>query len=177
MLDGSENEARGYIIKPFRSVLSFNISFSYDIALAMSITALEAQQVSVHLYADVVANCILIYDHMSTLPEEITFIWCRPKAFSAILFFVNRYVALLANIFYLFSNFLPISNKRFVFQVLQYLLSCSTKASCSKYLLANQVLLVSQQVFICIVLFLRTYALYGVAGACLNGWQSSVSLL
>ncbi|KAG2358154.1 hypothetical protein BDR07DRAFT_307665 [Suillus spraguei] len=54
-----------------------------------------------------------IYDHISTLPEEMAFIWCRPKALSAMLFFVNRYVALLVNIFYLFSDFLPISDKLF----------------------------------------------------------------
>ncbi|KAG1811820.1 uncharacterized protein BJ212DRAFT_1373352, partial [Suillus subaureus] len=65
----------------------------------------------VYLYAIVVANCILIYDYIATLPEEIAFIWCRPKALSAMLFLVNRYVALLGNIFGLLSDFLPISNE------------------------------------------------------------------
>ncbi|KAG2035087.1 hypothetical protein BDR03DRAFT_541633 [Suillus americanus] len=100
-------------IKPFRSCSSLNTSSSYDIAFVMYTTDLEAQQMLVYLYAIVVANCILIYDHIATLPEEIAFIWCRPKALSAMLFLVNRYVALLGNIFGLFSEFLPVSNKLF----------------------------------------------------------------
>ncbi|KAG0702180.1 hypothetical protein DFH29DRAFT_511822 [Suillus ampliporus] len=55
---------------------------------------------------------ILIYDHMVTLPEEIAFIWCRPKALSAMLFLLNRYVALLGNICSLFIGFLLQSDKR-----------------------------------------------------------------
>lgn len=50
---------------------------------------------------------ILIYDHMMTLPEEIAFIWCHPKMLSAMFFLVNRYIALIANIFGLFIDFLP----------------------------------------------------------------------
>ncbi|KAG1763309.1 hypothetical protein EDD22DRAFT_1023316 [Suillus occidentalis] len=50
---------------------------------------------------------ILIYDHMVTLPEEITFIWCHPKMLSAMFFLVNRYVALIGNIYGLFIDFLP----------------------------------------------------------------------
>ncbi|KAG2028447.1 hypothetical protein BDR03DRAFT_1078962, partial [Suillus americanus] len=60
-----------------------------------------------HLYAVLVANSILIYDHMVTLPEEITYVWCRPKILSAVLFLINRYVALVGNIFGLFIDFLP----------------------------------------------------------------------
>lgn len=50
---------------------------------------------------------ILIYDHMVTLPEEITFIWCHPKMLSAMFFLANRYVALIGNIYGLFIDFLP----------------------------------------------------------------------
>lgn len=155
---GKENEARRYIIKLFRSILSFNTHFSYDIAFTMSITNLEAQQVSVYLYTDVVAICILIYDHISTLPEEIAFIWYRPKTLSATLFFINRYVALLSNISHMLGDFLPISNK-----------------SCSKYLLAREMLIRFQQTLICIILFLRTYALYGRSKRLLK-WMVIISL-
>ncbi|KAG2068541.1 hypothetical protein BDR04DRAFT_1143806 [Suillus decipiens] len=72
-------------------------------------------------------RCILIYDHISTLPEEIAFIWCRPKALSAMLFFVNRYVALLVNIFYLFSDLLPISNKSSLSLRVYALYGCSRR--------------------------------------------------
>jgi hypothetical protein len=112
---------------------------------------------------------VLIYDHIATLPEEIAYIWCRPKALSAMLFLVNRYVALFSNLFGLFSGFLPVSNKvvrcrvcystsmltlylrvcRGLALVLEYLLFSQQKLSCSKYVLAGQVLLVFQQVFIC----------------------------
>lgn len=74
------------------------------------------------------------------------------------LFLVNRYVALFSNLFGLFSGFLPVSNK-----------------SCSKYVLAGQVLLVFQQVFICIILSLRTYALYGCSRRLLK-WMAIVGL-
>ncbi|KAG2743158.1 hypothetical protein P692DRAFT_201887723 [Suillus brevipes Sb2] len=50
---------------------------------------------------------ILIYDHTVTLPEEITFIWCHPKMLSAMFFLLNRYVALIGNIYGLFNDFLP----------------------------------------------------------------------
>ncbi|KAG2358155.1 hypothetical protein BDR07DRAFT_1489832 [Suillus spraguei] len=154
---GKENEARRYIIKLFRSILSFNTHFSYDIAFTMSITNLEAQQVGVlvhrrrgNLYWDIssyglktLTNIIgiLIYDHISTLPEEIAFIWYRPKTLSATLFFINRYVALLSNISHMLGDFLPISNKT----------------------------------LICIILFLRTYALYGRSKRLLK-WMVIISL-
>jgi hypothetical protein len=48
---------------------------------------------------------------MTTLPEEIAFIWRRPKALSAILFLLNRYVALLSNICGLVMDFLPVSDE------------------------------------------------------------------
>ncbi|KAG1815415.1 hypothetical protein EV424DRAFT_1102411 [Suillus variegatus] len=60
------------------------------------------------LYTILVANSILIYDHMATITDEITFIWCRPKALSAILFLINRYVALLSNVLMLSMYLLPI---------------------------------------------------------------------
>jgi hypothetical protein len=50
----------------------------------------------------------MMYDHMATLTEEINFIWRRPKALSAIAFLVNRYFALLGNIYGLFFTFMPI---------------------------------------------------------------------
>ncbi|KAG0699218.1 hypothetical protein DFH29DRAFT_1070783 [Suillus ampliporus] len=71
----------------------------------------EAQLMSLYIYAILAGNSILIYDHMVTLPEEVTFIWCRPKALSAMLFLANRYIALLGNICALVMGFLPISDE------------------------------------------------------------------
>ncbi|KAG2750435.1 hypothetical protein P692DRAFT_20831933 [Suillus brevipes Sb2] len=104
----------------------------------------ESQQLWMHLYAVLVANSILVYDHMMTLPEEVIFIWRRPKALSAKLFLVNRYIALLGNIFALCIDFLPMSDE-----------------SCAKFTLCRQLFFFSQGLIICLVLTIRTYALYG----------------
>lgn len=105
----------------------------------------EKQQLLFHLHIVLVANSILIYDHMVTLPEEITFIWCHPKMLSAIFFFVNRYVALVGNIFGLFIDFLPaVSYER-----------------CSRYMLIRELFFFLQQIIVCLTLTLRIYALYG----------------
>ncbi|KAG2362082.1 hypothetical protein BDR07DRAFT_1074789 [Suillus spraguei] len=72
-----------------------------------------------HLYAVVAANSILVYDHIVTLQKEITFIWRRPKALSATLFLLNRYVALLGNVISLCIAFLPISDELCEIHVIQ----------------------------------------------------------
>ncbi|KAG2132372.1 hypothetical protein DEU56DRAFT_812395 [Suillus clintonianus] len=105
---------------------------------------IQAQQMTMSYYAMLVPSTILIYDHMATLTEEIAFIWCRPKALSAVLFLLNRYVALLGNIYGLIGDFLPTSDE-----------------SCPTYVLSKQVLVFSQAIIVCLILTLRTYALYG----------------
>jgi hypothetical protein len=66
---------------------------------------------------------------MVTLPEEIVFIWHRPKALSAMLFLLNRYVALLSNICGLVMDFVPVSD-----EVLQFHYA-STQPTCSHFFL------------------------------------------
>ncbi|KAG1790695.1 uncharacterized protein HD556DRAFT_1445977 [Suillus plorans] len=80
---------------------------------------------------------------MATLPEEIMLIWCRPKATSAVLFLINRYLAVLGGVVVLISNFLPVSPK---------------------------------QIFICLTLSLRTYALYGRSRRLLK-WMGIIGLV
>ncbi|KAG1811745.1 uncharacterized protein BJ212DRAFT_487145 [Suillus subaureus] len=104
---------------------------------------------------------ILIYDHMVTLPEEITFIWRRPKALSAKLFIVNRYMALLGNIFALCIDFLPISDERFHFWFLHICYFAQQWLSCVKFTLCRQLFFFSQGIIVCFVLTIRIYALYG----------------
>ncbi|KAG1811821.1 uncharacterized protein BJ212DRAFT_492807 [Suillus subaureus] len=48
--------------------------------------------------------------------------------------------------------------------------------SCSKYVVARQVLLFSQQIFICLILSLRTYALYGCSKRLLK-WMVIIGLV
>ncbi|KAG1858790.1 hypothetical protein DFJ58DRAFT_744833 [Suillus subalutaceus] len=122
---------------------------------------IESQQLWMHLYAVLVANSILIYDHMATLPEEIIFIWRRPKALSAKLFLVNRYIALLGNIFALCVDFLPISDERFQFWFLHICYFAQQRLSCVKYTLCRQLFFLSQGIIVCLILTIRIYALYG----------------
>ncbi|KAG2111972.1 uncharacterized protein F5147DRAFT_835570 [Suillus discolor] len=88
------------------------------------------------------------------------FIWRRPKATSAVLFLVNRYVAVLGNILVLMSTFLPVSTERFqlCFNIYHF---THRRLSCWKYVMVVHVLRVFQQVFTCFTLTLRTCALYG----------------
>ncbi|KAG1825449.1 uncharacterized protein BJ212DRAFT_1314099 [Suillus subaureus] len=106
---------------------------------------IQAHQIFMFYYpAILVPTTILIYDHMATLTEEISCIWCRPKMLSAVLFLLNRYVALLGNVYGLIGYFLPVSLE-----------------VCPTYTLSRQVLIFSQTVIVCLILTLRTYALYG----------------
>ncbi|KAG1871472.1 hypothetical protein F4604DRAFT_1769893, partial [Suillus subluteus] len=75
---------------------------------------------------------------MATLPEEIAFIWRRPKALSAMLFLLNRYLALLVNISCLVLSFVPLSAE-----------------------LYRQLTFVFQAIIVCLIMTIRTYALYG----------------
>ncbi|KAG2151155.1 uncharacterized protein EDB93DRAFT_296019 [Suillus bovinus] len=107
-------------------------------------TTTEAQEILLCMYTGLVGDSILMYDHMATLPEEIAFIWRRPKALSATLFLVNRYFALLVNI------------------------SC---------LVIIQVSFVFQAVVVCLIMAIRTYALYGGISAGSLGHYSSDAVL
>ncbi|KAG1906307.1 uncharacterized protein F5891DRAFT_559182 [Suillus fuscotomentosus] len=127
----------------------------------MYTTESEAQQALVQLYTLFVAISILLYDHMATLPEEIMIIWCRPKATFAVLFLVNRYIAVLSNILDLMSTFLPVSIERFQLCFFNIYYLTHQRLSCRKFVVAVYALRIFQQVFICFTLTLRTYALYG----------------
>lgn len=110
----------------------------------MHFVPVEQTTLRLTYYSILVPNTILIYDHMATLTEEISFIWCRPKMLSAALFLINRYIALLGNIYGLIGYFLPDSIE-----------------SCPTYILSRQVLVFLQAFIVCLILALRTYALYG----------------
>ncbi|KAG1862536.1 hypothetical protein DFJ58DRAFT_775576 [Suillus subalutaceus] len=60
----------------------------------MFTTESDVEQILLCTYAVLAGNSILIYDHVMTLPEEIALIWRRPKALFAMLFLLNRYLAL-----------------------------------------------------------------------------------
>jgi hypothetical protein len=112
------------------------------------------------LYAVLVADSVLIYDHMATITDEITFIWCRPKALSAILFLVNRYVALLGNVYMLYVYFLPISDERFQLWFSDTCRFAQQNPSCQRQLIFRDLLFFFQQILVCLILTIRIYALY-----------------
>ncbi|KAG1817058.1 uncharacterized protein BJ212DRAFT_1587299, partial [Suillus subaureus] len=103
---------------------------------------------------------ILIYDHMVTITDEITFIWCRSKSLSAMLFLTNRYFALFGNVYMLFVYVLPSSDQRFQFWFLNMCCFAQQNPSCRPYLIYRELLLLFQQIFVGLILTLRTYALY-----------------
>jgi len=111
--------------------------------LLHSMDATEKQQLVRHLYVILVANSIMVYDHMATLTDEITFIWRRPKALSAMSFLISRYLALVGNIYGLYVDFSLIPDQ-----------------SCPKYTMSRQLFIFLQQFVICVILIIRTYALY-----------------
>ncbi|KAG2358394.1 hypothetical protein BDR07DRAFT_1379442 [Suillus spraguei] len=120
----------------------------------MYTTDLEVQQTWLLfcMYAILAGNSILIYDHIVTLPEEITLIWRRPKALSAILFLLNRYVALLSNISALVKDFVPVSDEVLQFRYASYF---------------------CRAMIVCIIMVIRTYALYGCSKRLL-AWMAIV---
>ncbi|KAF8198484.1 hypothetical protein BJ912DRAFT_951533, partial [Pholiota molesta] len=98
----------------------------------------------VHNYLHVFAVSCLFYDHAITFGQEIDYLWKRPKTRSSYWFFVNRYLAFFGNIAVTVLGFTTLSTQ-----------------SCKKYNIFRQVLLVGNQVIVCILLTLRIYALYG----------------
>ena len=41
---------------------------------------------------------ILVYDHLITFADEVSYMWARPKHLSSMLFLMNRYLGCLSNI-------------------------------------------------------------------------------
>ncbi|KAG1770499.1 hypothetical protein EDD22DRAFT_866326 [Suillus occidentalis] len=91
-----------------------------------------------------------------TLPEEIVFIWRRPKALSAMLFLLNRYHALLGIISSMLMQPFLVSDE-----------------VCSKYTIYRQLDILLQGIIICIIMAIRTYALYGCSRRLL-AWMSII---
>ncbi|KAG1881512.1 hypothetical protein C8R48DRAFT_681303 [Suillus tomentosus] len=129
----------------------------------MFATDLDAQQISLCTYAVLAGNSILIYDHVLTLPEEFAFIWRRPKGLAAMLFLLNRYLALLGIICSMVVELFIVSDEALVsLWLLEYLFFfAQQRLSCSKYTISRQLDIFFQGIIICIIMAMRTYALYG----------------
>jgi len=103
-----------------------------------------AKDASLNSYLHLFAISILYYDWTLTFDLEISSIWRRPFKAPAICFILNRYISVIGNVFITVFNM-----KR---QSLQ---------SCKSYDLSHQIFLIANQTFVCVLLILRTWALYG----------------
>ncbi|KAJ7448496.1 hypothetical protein FB451DRAFT_1288658 [Mycena latifolia] len=88
-----------------------------------------------------VSSSILLWDHLITLDKEITHIWIRKKSISSFWFFSVRYFGLTGNIPVLLFSFMTLPPNQYSF--------------------VHQILLLANQLLICAVMILRTYAFYG----------------
>lgn len=102
------------------------------------------EQAIIHNCIEFAALTFLLYDHLITFAEEVTYIWARLKHASAILFLVNRYLGCLSTIAQTVISLATISPER-----------------CIQYIRCRQVLLFVNHAVVCMLFILRTYALYG----------------
>jgi len=101
------------------------------------------QDILVVNYLHLLAISFLFYDHLITLGNEVEYLWKRPKTPSSYWFFFNRYFAFFGNISVVILGFTSLQPH-----------------SCKNFSLYRQLLLVFNQVLVCILLTLRIYALY-----------------
>ncbi|KDR72707.1 hypothetical protein GALMADRAFT_252913 [Galerina marginata CBS 339.88] len=102
------------------------------------------REILIHNYLHMFAISCLYYDHFISSGQEIDYLWKRPKHRSSFWFFVNRYFAFFGNIAVTILGFSNLSVQ-----------------SCKRYNIFRQLLLIINQVLVCILLTLRIYALYG----------------
>ncbi|KAH9939862.1 hypothetical protein B0H21DRAFT_755894 [Amylocystis lapponica] len=103
-----------------------------------------AKDVNLHNYLHLVGITIFYYDYLRTFGDEVERVWRQPKPRTAYWFFLNRYLTFFGDIAVNVGNF-------YIFK---------TVKSCSQYALYRTLLLVLAQVVVCIILMLRTWALY-----------------
>ncbi|KAI0702017.1 hypothetical protein C8T65DRAFT_655718 [Cerioporus squamosus] len=113
------------------------------------------QPVHTHNYLHLVGVVILYYDYTLTFGEEYWRIWKSPRPMSSCLFFLNRYLPVLGDIAVNVGNFYTFP----------------TELVCRHYAFFRQLLLIVNQVVVCYILFLRTFALYG------RDWRVGGSIL
>ncbi|KAH9852454.1 hypothetical protein C2E23DRAFT_825569 [Lenzites betulinus] len=103
------------------------------------------QSVYIHSYLHLAGIVVLYYDFFLTFGEEYFRVWKNPRSISSILFFLNRYLPVLGDIAVNTGNF-------YIFP---------TEQVCRHYAFFRQLLLIINQVVVCFILFLRTFALFG----------------
>ncbi|KAJ7613239.1 hypothetical protein B0H17DRAFT_1341329 [Mycena rosella] len=112
------------------------------------------EQLNANYYLNLVTFTLLFYEYFLTLDWEVSRYWTVKFQAANLLFYANRYLALLGNILVVFQNFwtTPSSTAK---SLLFHLTACSSVETYHQYfILANQFLVGA-------MLILRTYALYG----------------
>ncbi|KIK54768.1 hypothetical protein GYMLUDRAFT_249277 [Collybiopsis luxurians FD-317 M1] len=102
----------------------------------------------------------LCWDHLLTLSDEVQFLWGRPLNVTLVMFFFNRYFAVLGDIIVavsLFSNHFTESRySMFRFNRPK----TDDYVSCERFHTFRELMLVVTQVIVCSLLTIRIYALY-----------------
>ncbi|KZT63832.1 hypothetical protein DAEQUDRAFT_718948 [Daedalea quercina L-15889] len=106
--------------------------------------ASEQHQIFLHNYLHLVGMIIFYYDYSLTFGDEYARIWKQRGARGNYPFYVNRYLTFFGDIAVNVGNFYNFKTTR----------------SCNQYSFYRQALLIGAQVVVCIILFLRTSALY-----------------
>ncbi|PCH45041.1 hypothetical protein WOLCODRAFT_77655, partial [Wolfiporia cocos MD-104 SS10] len=109
----------------------------------------------IHNYLDLLGISIFYYDYAITFGDEYMRIWTQPTWKLNIWFLINRYLTFFGDIAVNVGNFYGFKSAKVLFSPLITLYN-----SCSDYALYRQSLLIGAQVVVCIILCLRTYALY-----------------
>ncbi|KAH8824585.1 hypothetical protein DL96DRAFT_1712840 [Flagelloscypha sp. PMI_526] len=102
----------------------------------------------VNSYIQLCSLIVLYWDHIVTFSDEVQYIWGL-TSFGAICFYINRYVAFLANIPQFFINF-------------QNHIPFEKCIQLSRY---HQTLIIITQAYVAALLAVRVYALYGATRA------------
>ncbi|CAL1708384.1 unnamed protein product [Somion occarium] len=104
----------------------------------------DSFELFMHNVLHVVGICILYYDYIITFANEVSYIWSNPRTHASWLFLLNRYFSILSDVAVVSANFADFM----------------TVEACKNYYFFRQMMLVIAQVIVCIISFLRTYALY-----------------
>ncbi|KAJ7511011.1 hypothetical protein B0H11DRAFT_1956933 [Mycena galericulata] len=104
----------------------------------------EARDLRLHHYLYLTPLTFLYWDHLLTFGDEVRYIWNKRKTASAYCFFFNRYLAFFGGIAVTVFSYHEVPD-----------------SVCKDWNMVRQILLIVNQVTVCILLTLRIYALYG----------------
>ncbi|KAJ7048475.1 hypothetical protein C8F01DRAFT_1339661 [Mycena amicta] len=108
------------------------------------VTAQLTQEIRMHDCLHLIGITLLFYDHLITFGDEVRLLWRRARTTSAHWFFAVRYAGLVGNIPVTVFSFYSLSGNW-----------------CHVYHTGHQIVIVGTQLLACVVMLLRTHALYG----------------